>query len=154
MSRPRLTPITAASLPTAAYRTPRRIRFSDCDPAGIAYTPRIVDLMNGAIEDAFPARLGLDYHAWIRDRRIGLGYARVDCDFFQPLAMGDEIMITVLIAGVGVASTTWRVHLHNGDREAARGELVMVTTDLDRHRVAPLPPPLREAFSAYLTDCG
>jgi 4-hydroxybenzoyl-CoA thioesterase len=154
MSRPRPTPVAASDLPPSAFRTERRIRFSDCDPAGIAYTPRIVDLMNGAIEDAFPGRLGQDYHAWIRDQRVGLGYARADCDFLRPFSMGDEIVITVLIAAIGGASATWRLHLHRGEDEVARGELVMVTTDLDRHRVIPVPPILREAFRAYQADCA
>lgn len=153
MIRPRPTPIPASQLPPTAFQTARRIRFSDCDPAAIAYTPRIIDLMNGAIEDAFPGRLGLDYHAWIRDHRVGLGYVRADCDFFRPLAMGDEIVITVLITHVGASSTTWRLHLHIGEDEAARGELIMVTTDLNLHLKAELPAPLREAFTAYQANC-
>ena len=32
-------------LPDAAWTTMRTVRFSDCDPAGIVYTPRFIDLM-------------------------------------------------------------------------------------------------------------
>ncbi|MDB5466022.1 MAG: 1,4-dihydroxy-2-naphthoyl-CoA hydrolase [Phenylobacterium sp.] len=110
--------------------------------------------MNGAIEDAFPGRLGLDYHQLIRDDRLGLGYARVDCDFFRPLAMGDEVVATVLIAAVGGASATWRLHLHLGEQEAARGELVMVTTSLTSHRAVRLPDAVRAAFVRYQADCA
>jgi 4-hydroxybenzoyl-CoA thioesterase len=154
VSRSRLEPLPADRLPSRAFRATRSIRFSDCDPAGIAYTPRIVDLMNGAIEDAFPGRLGLDYHQLIRDDRLGLGYARVDCDFFRPLAMGDEVVATVLIAAVGGASATWRLHLHLGEQEAARGELVMVTTSLTSHRAVRLPDAVRAAFVRYQADCA
>lgn len=153
MSRPRPAPVAASALPARAFRVARRVRFSDCDPAGIAYTPRIVDLMNGAIEDAFPGRLGLDYAGLIRDDRIGLGYARTDCDFFEPMLMGQEITFTVLIDRIGNASATWRLHLHVGDREAARGELVMVTTSLTTHSAIPLPDGIRRALQEYQADC-
>lgn len=154
MSRPRLTPLALSDLPPRAFRTERRIRFSDCDPAGIAYTGRIIDLMNGSLEDVFRERLGLDYYGMIRDDRIGLGYGRTDCDFFAPLLMGSDVTITVLIAHIGGASATWRIHLHMGQREAARGELVMVTTSLVTHRVTPLPHSLRSALLDYQLDCA
>lgn len=153
-SRARPTPLPRGALPAAAFQLVRTVRFSDCDPAGIAYTPRLVDMMNGAIEDAFPQALGLDYHQLIRDQRVGLGYARVDCDFLRPLAMGDEIRISILIAHIGGASATWRLHMHLGDDEAVRAELVMVTTDLDAHRAIRLPAQLRSAFEAYAQACG
>lgn len=153
MSRPRLTPVMASELPAKAFRTGRRIRFSDCDPAGIAYTGRIIDLMNGALEDIFRERLGLDYYGMIRDR-IGLGYGRTDCDFFAPLTMGSEVSITVLVERIGGASVTWRLHLHVDGQEAARGELVMVTTSLVSNSVMRLPDGLRSALTTYETDCA
>jgi 4-hydroxybenzoyl-CoA thioesterase len=153
LSRPRLEPIPFTALPQGAFQVPRRIRFSDCDPAGIAYTARLVDLMNGAIEDLFPVRLGLSYHAVIRERRVGLGYGRVDCDFFLPAQMGDAMVMSVLVDRVGSGSIAWRVHLHRGDDEVARGQLVTVTTSLDTHKAMPMPDWLREPIEAYRRDC-
>jgi 4-hydroxybenzoyl-CoA thioesterase len=153
LARPRLAPIPFASLPPGAFRTPRGIRFSDCDPAGIAYTARLVDLMNGAIEDLFPARLGLSYHAVIRERRVGLGYGRVDCDFFLPAQMGDALVMSVLVDRVGESSIAWRVHIHRGADEVVRGQLVTVTTSLDDHKAMPMPGWLREPLLAYRAEC-
>jgi 4-hydroxybenzoyl-CoA thioesterase len=151
--RPRLTPLSAAALPVAAFRARRTIRFSDCDPAGIAYTPRLIDLMNGVIEDLFPARLGLDYHALIRDRRLGLGYARVDTDFLRPVSMGDDLVFTAVLDRIGSSSAAWRMHVHRGEVEAARAQLVMVTTALDRRVAIPLPDDLRGAMITYRDQC-
>ncbi|MGC1301005.1 MAG: thioesterase family protein [Caulobacteraceae bacterium] len=154
LARPRLVPIPFAALPPAAFRTPRSIRFSDCDPAGIAYTARLVDLMNGAVEDLFPARLGLSYHAAIRERRLGLGYGRVDCDFFRPAEMGDAMIMSVLVDRVGAGSIAWRVHIHHGEDEAARGQLITVTTSLDTRKPIPVPAWLRAPLDAYRHACG
>jgi 4-hydroxybenzoyl-CoA thioesterase len=153
LARPRLAPIPFAALPPGVFRTPRGVRFSDCDPAGIAYTARLIDLMNGAIEDLFPARLGLSYHAVIRERRVGLGYGRVDCDFFQPAQMGDALVMSVLVDRIGRGSIAWRVHIHRDGEEVARGQLVTVTTSLDGHKAMPAPGWLREPLLAYRRDC-
>ncbi|WP_158915583.1 thioesterase family protein [Caulobacter sp. S45] len=149
LTRPRLTPVAFSALPLASFHTPRKIRFSDCDPAGIAYTPRLIDLMNGAVEDFFPERLGLSYYDAIRVHGVGLGYGRVDCDFFRPVSMGDAVVLSVLIDRIGAGSIAWRVHLHRADEETVRGQLVTVTTDQKTRRATPVPTWLREPLEAY-----
>lgn len=147
MTRP--SPIAASKLPAGRFRAPRKIRFSDCDPAGIAYTARLIDQMNGVIEDFFPAALGLDYHGLIAESRIGLGYASVHCDFFRPTRMGSRLEISVLIERIGERSTTFVLHGHDGEDEVFRMSFVMSTTSLTEHRSIPLPPTLREALATY-----
>lgn len=143
----------ASALPVAAFRAPRTVRFSHCDPAGIVYTPNYIDLMNGVIEDFFCAALGLDYYAIIRDRRIGLGFAQVHCTFFRPSIMGDNLDFRPLIGRIGGASLAMRIHAHRDEEEVARGEFVLVTTELDRHKPTQIPDDIRAALSAYQDLC-
>ena len=154
LSRPRLDPLPLSALPAGAFRSPRRIRFADCDPAGIAYTGRLIDLMNEAIEELFEVRLGLDYGEVIQVRRVGLGYGRVDCDFFQPLRFGDRASVSVLLDRLGRGSIAWRVYLHRGEDEMARAVLTTVTTELDSHRATPVPDWLRAPLEAYRRACA
>lgn len=149
---PRAKPVPASSLPGRAFRTRAPVRFSHCDPAGIVYTPRFVDMMNGAIEDLFPGALDLDYHRIIGEERVGLGYASVTCDFFRTASMGDVLALTPLVEHVGGASCRLTVHIHRDEEEIARGRFVMVTTSLNTHR--PLRhEPVRSAFAAYQERC-
>ena len=149
----RASALPRSALPAAVFATPRLIRFSHCDPAGIVYTPRFVDLMNGAVEDFFPGALGLDYYRFIRDERVGLGYAKLDCDFFRPGLMGDQLVFSVVLDRIGGASATFIVHAHRREDEIVRGRLVMVTTSLDEHRAIALPDALRGALFAYQDRC-
>jgi acyl-CoA thioesterase FadM len=150
---PRARPLGYSALPAGVFGARRQIRFSHCDPAGIVYTPRFVDLMNGVIEDFFPQALGLDYYRFIRDERIGLGYVKLDCDFFLPGLMGDQLVFSVVVGRIGGASATLVVHGHRGEDELVRGRLVMVTTSLAAHRPIPLPADLRTALTAYQDRC-
>ena len=148
--RSRPAPRSASALPPAAFRTLRRVRFSDCDPAGIVYTPRYVDMLNGVIEDFFLDGLGIDYHGLITGG-LGLGYASLHCDFFRPAHMGDRLTMTPLVDRIGGTSVEFVVHGHDGNDEILRGRLVMVTTRLGRP--IPLPPPIRAALTRYQEHC-
>lgn len=148
----RPSPVDAADLPAGAYRVTRMVRFSDCDPAGIGYTPRYVDMLNGVIEDLFLERLGLDYHGLI-EGGTGLGYANLNCDFFRPARMGARLTLTPLVDRLGGASANFIIHVHSGVDEIFRGRLVMVTTSSASARPIPLPIPVRAALQQYQEQC-
>jgi len=148
----RVAPVLPVALPPGAFRAGRMVRFSDCDPAGIAYMPRYLDMLNGVIEDFFPSALGLDYHAFIRGG-TGLGYAGLHCDFFRPTRMGAQLVVTALVARLGGASATFVLHVHEGDDEIVRAGMVMVSTSMATGRPIPLPAPIRSALETYLEHC-
>jgi 4-hydroxybenzoyl-CoA thioesterase len=149
----RAAPPPLESLPAGAWRARVPVRFSHCDPAGIVYFARYFDMLNGVVEDWFSGALGLDYHAFIRDRRVGLGYAHAGCDYVRPGRMGDQLTFAVLVERVGGGSLALSVPAYAGSEGALVARLVIATTDLDRHRSIPLPEDLRAAASRYQELC-
>lgn len=141
--------IEVGQLSPTLWRTDVKIRWGHCDAAGIVYTPNYFDIFNGVIEDWYPAALGLDYHAYMRDRRIGVGYAHASADFLVPGFMGDVMEIAVVLTRIGGASFTVTLHGLKDGVEAIRGRLVVVCTDLDEHKAVPIPDDLRAALEAY-----
>jgi len=152
--RPRATPVAAGTLPAAAFAWPYTVRFSDCDPAGIVYTPNFINMANGAVETFFNQALKIDYGGVIFKRRTGLGYASVDCDFFRPAQMGDELRFTPLVRHIGGASAVFVVHGHRGADEVVRCHMVMVSTSVDSMKPIPLPDDIRAGLTAYRQACG
>ena len=151
MSRP--APVALEALPPAAFHTVTRVMFAHCDPAGIVFTPRFVEMVHGAIELFVPAALGVDYYAAIEQRRLGLGYAHVEVDFFAPAFAGQELRFTVLVERVGNGSVALVVHGHRGLTPILRASMVVATTDLDEHRAIPVPDWLRSPLAAYQRAC-
>lgn len=152
--RPRPAPIPAAALPGAAYRASARIRFGDCDPAGIVFFPNWFALANAAIEDLFRERLGIDFHALHAERGIGTGFVHAAGTFFRPGLMGDAVHLTPVLRRVGGASYALDIHIHRGEEELARLDLVTATTDLASRTSVPVPPDLRAALLRYGAACG
>ena len=151
-TRERALPIHPREFPDAAWSTTLTVRFSDCDPAGIVYTPRFIDMANAVIEDLFFARLRINYHKLIRDG-VGLGYKSVDTDFFRPALMGDRLTFTPLIEHIGRTSVIFSIHCVREIEEVMRCRLVMITTSLSTHNAISIPVPLKEALTAYRDQC-
>jgi 4-hydroxybenzoyl-CoA thioesterase len=151
--RERPLPLHPRYLSDDAWSTRRTVRFSDCDPAGIVYTPRYIDMANGVIEDFFAEQLRISYHALIQTDRIGLGYKSVDTDFFKPGFMGDRLSLTVLIEHIGRTSIIFTIHCVREIEEIMRCRLVMVTTSLNTHNAINIPADLRDALVAYRDSC-
>lgn len=82
------------------------VRFAHCDPAGIAYFPRLFELVDGAIEDWTAAVLGVDRAALHLRDRLGLPTVELRAGFDAPCRLGETLDIAVAVAGVGTSSVT------------------------------------------------
>jgi len=134
--------------PAAEFQRPRMIRFSDCDPAGIVFYPQYFVMLNGLVEDWVSEGLGIDYHAFIIDRRLGLPTVRLEADFRAVSRMGDHVTLGLAVERLGSRSMTLVLRCF----DAARGELrmqvkqVLVTTSLETHRAVEVPQDMRAAI--------
>jgi 4-hydroxybenzoyl-CoA thioesterase len=132
----------------AEFQRPRMIRFSDCDPAGIVFYPQYFVMLNGLVEDWVGEGLGVDYHALIGGRRIGLPTVRLEADFRAVSRMGEHVTLGLAVEKLGSRSMTLVLRCF----DPASGELrmqvkqVLVTTSLDSHRAVEIPQDMREAI--------
>lgn len=132
----------------SAFVTERRIRFSDCDPAGIVFYPQYFVLFNGAMEDWVDA-LGVGFENLVAKRRIGLPSVRIEADFQAVSRMGDRVQLVLDVERVGEKSITlaWRcISADDGEVRMAMKQVV-VTTSLDTHKAVPVPADLRAAIA-------
>ena len=72
-----------------SFSTRIRVRFGDCDPAGLVYYPVIFHYCHVAMEEFFAARCGTAYDRLMRDERVGFATVNVRAEFFAPLVYGD-----------------------------------------------------------------
>lgn len=142
-------PLSTSDLKSHLWSTTTTIRFGQCDPAGIVYTPNFFDIFNVVVEKWYAEALGIDYYEMIRGRRTGLGYVSAFADFFLPCRMGDEVEVAVDVDRIGNTSFGLVLHAFVAGREALRGRFTVVTTSLETHRPVPIPDDLRDALRTY-----
>ncbi len=138
-----------------AFTVPRRIRFSDCDPAGIVFYPQYFVMFNGLMEDWVDGPLGIGFADLLMRRRIGLPTVRLEADFRAVSRFGDDVDLSLEVEKIGSRSLTLQLRC----RAAGDGELrmavkqVVVTTSLATHQAIELPPDLRAAIERDRATC-
>lgn len=131
------------------FSTRIRVRFGDCDPAGLVYYPVILHYCHVAMEEFFAERCGISYDELMTNERIGFPTVNVQAEFFAPLVYGDDADVEVTISRVGRSSATFSYHLKRVTDGAlcASSINVQVAMNLDTRRAVPIPERYRAVFS-------
>lgn len=132
----------------------RIVNWGDCDPAGIVYTPRVLDYVCETV-DAF-LREELKASWWQVNLNGGLGLPTVNavCDFISILRPDQSLELTLDIGEIGKSSIVFQVEgMAVGNRLAFRVKFVSCAIDLIHHRATPIPDWLREGLEAYQKWC-
>lgn len=139
--------------PSAPFVIRHRIRFSECDPAGIVFYPQYFVLFNDLMEQWVDALLPGGFHGWILERRLGLPTVRLEAEFVAVSRMGDDVELSLRPRRVGGKSLQLELACHGVTPDGAlelRMEVLqtVVTTSLTTHAAIPIPDDLRAALAA------
>lgn len=130
------------------FERAHRIRFSECDPAGIVFYPQYFVLFNDLLEAWIDHLLpGVGFAGYIGQLRYGLPTVELHAQFEAVSRMGDEVTLVLEVERLGGKSLTLNLSCI-----AASGELrmkvrqVLVCTSLETHRSIDVPALLRNAL--------
>jgi 4-hydroxybenzoyl-CoA thioesterase len=133
------------------YERQDKVRFGHCDPAGIVFFPRYFEMLNSLVEDWFTDGLGIDYHALIGTRRIGLPTVHLGVDFQRISRMGDVLTQRLGINKLGRSSLGLDIQFTGDDGVRLALQQVLVCTSLDTHKPIALPDDVRTALERRLS---
>ena len=138
----------------SAFMTERRIRFSDCDPAGIVFYPQYFVMFNGLVEDWITDALGIRYHHLVMARQVGLPTVRLEADFKAVSRLGDAVCLALDVERLGTRSLTLALRCSGQGADDLRMGMrqVIVTTSLATHRAIEIPADLRAAIAHAAPD--
>ncbi len=133
-----------------AFEARRRVRFADCDPAGIVFFPQYFVMLNTLVEQWFDEGLGIGYADFIGQRRCGLPTVRLEADFTAVSRHGELLTQRLFVERLGHSSLVLRHEYSGGDELRLRVRQVLVCTSLATHRSQPLPDDVRAAMAPLL----
>lgn len=129
------------------FQSRRRVRFADCDAAGIVFFPRYFEMLNGVVEDWFAEALGASFRELHQERRVSVPTAAIEARFMRPSRLEDDLIFALTVTRLGGASCTLRHRIMAGDdlRFEATQTIVYVGSSLKpepwpeaiRGRIAP-----------------
>lgn len=133
------------------YRSRYRIRFGDCDCAGIVFHPKAFQMTNTTTEDWFRKVLDTPFESM-----LSLGFlfpiVHIECDFLAQMHVGDEIVKELAVKRVGTSSLEISIDFFRGSEKTFSCREVMVCIDVGTRRSKPIPEGLRTKLLSLLTD--
>ena len=127
----------------------RELRFGDCDPAGMAYFPAYLNILNGVVEE-FWTTIGFPWRTLIMDRKIGTPTVHLDCDFSKPSVFGDLLTFKLAVRRMG-RSSLHLAHVVSGeDGLRWKARQTVVATSLANHLAIAWPDDIRNVLLAHM----
>ena len=128
---------------------PIEVRYGDLDPQGHVNNAKHLTYFEQA-RIHYMIELGL----FTRDQsfmQIGVIVADVHITYLEPIYFGQNIKVGVHAAKLGSKSMTWEQNIVDTDtgREAARGEVIIVTYDYKDEKTISVPQEWREKITAF-----
>jgi len=146
---------TEAVLPGMPFAVRRRVKWGDCDPAGVVYTPNFseyvisaAELFYGALFDGRPQ--------WIKDE-LGFGTPTraLEFDFRRSLWPDETFDIAVTVEAISTRTYTLAMtaRMSEGGDTAFVARLTPICVRRGTRDAITLPASLRNALEQYQREC-
>lgn len=132
------------------FHCKKLIRFAHCDPAGIVFYPRYIELCVEAVEDWFTEGLGVSFATLHEDYRLGIPAVHLDVNFITPSRHGDQLDFLLSVAHIGNSSMTLDVIVESAGQRRFRERIKVVLVSLDSMKSVPIDDFWRLKFSAFI----
>jgi len=133
----------------------RKVKWGDCDPAGIIYTPRVLDYAMETLEAWNRDVLGV---SWLRlNREMGMGFptVRAELDFVSAPAADDTVMMELRIGRLGKSSVTFDIVGRDlEDRVYFRTLVVSCLVKKPAFKSMEIPEDFVDRIRSYQIACG
>lgn len=136
------------------YVIERVVKWGECDPAGIIYTPRALDYATEALEGWFRDYVGTDWLTLNRSSNMGWPTVHASLDFLRPMAVNQTIRVVLALEKIGETALTFRIDCLGTTGEAyVKVTMVNCIADFTLGRGVPIPLPVRERALSYQQAC-
>ena len=128
-----------------------RVRFKDCDAAGIVFFPRYFEMLNDLVEDWFREALDWSFDAMHGAAQAGVPTAEVSCRFVAPSRLGELLTRELRVTRLGRTSFSLQVRFV-GPAADLRVEIAQRLVCVDTGEMMPraLPPEVRAGMERFL----
>ncbi len=135
---------------TGPFRRQVRVRFGDCDPAGIVFYPRYFEMFNNLVEDWHREALQFSFTEIVTTRSWGLPTVHLEADFVAPTRFGEVLSASLSVRDIGTTSVSLDILLRGPDgADRVRGKVVLVWIDRRVTQSIPIPDEVRARLLAF-----
>ncbi|MDH3596252.1 MAG: acyl-CoA thioesterase [Rhodospirillales bacterium] len=146
---------TGGSAKPSAFNVTRRVKWGDCDPAGIIYTPRVLDYAMETLEAWNREVLGVPWMKLNWEMSMGWPTVRAELDFLAAPAPDEDVVTELRVEQVGRSSITFLITGDDGNGRAFfRVKVTSCLISRPAFKPTPIPKSLLERIHDYRKVCG
>ena len=127
----------------------RKVRFGDCDPGGVLYTPRISYFVVEAILDFIAECFGAPAEKSILDLGVLPPARAFKVEFLKPMAWDDALEMRVSLQEIRTSAFVFTVNGFVQSDNVFTAELTQVCIDPETKHPVEVPAKLREVLEGY-----
>lgn len=120
------------------------IRFQHCDPAGIVFYPRYVEMINATVEDWFAEHVGVSFAAL--HEKAAIPVVTLNIEFQSPSRIGERLEFKLEPVRVGRTSLELKVSAQHKGEKRLSSSLKLVHISKEDYRPREWPAHLRSTF--------
>ncbi len=146
---------TTSATNASAFKIVRTVSWGDCDPAGIIYTPRVLDYAMETLEAWNREVLGIPWIKLNRDMSLGMPTVRAEMDFMGAPAPDEEVLTELRVERIGRSSITFLINGESRDgRELFRVKVTSCVISRPAFKSTPIPEAILQRIHDYREACG
>lgn len=136
----------------ASFVRSSKVRFEDCDSAGIVFYPNYFLMLNRLVEDWFADALGVPWGVMHLERKLGVPTVNMQVAFKKPSRIDDVLEWSLEVRKLGSSSFTLAVRVNCKGEERIVIETALVMADLVADGVTSreIPADIRAGMESYL----
>jgi 4-hydroxybenzoyl-CoA thioesterase len=146
--------VAESTLLPETFALPRRIRFADCDPAGIVYFPRFLEMANEVVEDWFEARLALPFKDFHSGRGWGVPLVNTKVEFLKACRLGETLHLQLGVETLGRSSAVLTIRGRTKGEERLRLRHKVAIVSLQSRRAIAIPAELRGRMERFVSPAA
>lgn len=134
----------------------RVVRWGECDPAGIAYTPRFLDYVVSVHEAFISLMLGGPIHMLKDKLSVDFPVRGVEIDFRSTFPLDSQFEMVVQVGDIRIRTFDIHINAFKVEAEGKRGDelafvarITPVTVDHQSREAVALPEQLKTRVEAY-----
>jgi 4-hydroxybenzoyl-CoA thioesterase len=134
-----------------SFKTEVLVRFADCDPAGIVFYPRFLEMFNNLVEDWCNTGLKFSFNDIVIKNGWGLPTVHLEADFLAPCRLGEVLTAKLYVRKIGTSSINADIALCGPEHtDRVRGKVVLVLMDRKTSRALAFPDALRKRIADFV----
>ncbi len=141
-------------LDTRPFTVTRTVKWGDCDPAGIVYTPRVLDYAMEILEAWYREVVGVPWLTLNREMSMGAPTVRAELDFLDAPCPDQDVVLDLLVEDLGRSSITFLVTGRDQAGKAFfRAKLISCFISRPAFKATAIPQEFRDRIHAYQKAC-